>query len=178
MSAATSPGSRSPPTRVDPGLYLTQKNSGFQYFDQLDAGSYLSASDKFGSPAYDEAELPSAPESARQGADRVLATALDLRLDPTKLSPAQARLCRPLDSGAGAAPVTLPPGGVILRGAGSAPAAVGLRRYATTETPVDLGKLADGRAAVLAIPPDRSDVPWQLQPPAAGALEVCGPPSP
>ena len=74
--------------------------------------------------------------------------------------------------------MTLPPGGVILRGAGSAPAAVGLRRYATTETPVDLGKLADGRAAVLAIPPDRSDVPWQLQPPAAGALEVCGPPSP
>ena len=162
---------------VDPGLYLTQKNSGFQWVDQLDAGSYLSASDKFGSPAYDEAELPSAPESARQGADRVLATALDLRLDPTKLSPAQARLCRPLDGGAGAA-VTLPPGGVILRGAGSAPAAVALRRYATTETPVDLGKLADGRAAALAIPPDRSDVPWQVQPPAAGALEVCGPPSP
>jgi hypothetical protein len=164
--------------RVDPGLYLGQENAGVQYFDQLDAGSYLSASDKFGSPAYDEAELASAPESARQGADRVLATALALRLEPTKLSPAQARVCRPLDSGTKQEPVTLPPGGVILRGSGGVRAEVSLRRFAGTEAAVNLGKLVDGRAAALAIPADRSDVPWLLQPPPAGALEVCGPPSP
>jgi len=163
---------------ADQGLYLNQQNSGFQWVDQLDAGSYLSASEKFGSPAYDEAELPTAPELARQGADRVLAAALGLRLDPTRLSAGQARRCRPLERGTDVEPVALPPGGVILRGAGGAPAEVSLRRFAGTESVVNLGKLADGRAAALAIPTDRSDVPWLLQAPPAGALEVCGSPGP
>jgi hypothetical protein len=163
---------------VDPGLFLTPTNSGFQWVHQLDAGSYLSASERFGSPAYDQAELAAAPEPARQGADRVLATALGLRLEPTTLSPARAERCRPLDSGPGAAPVTLPPGGVILRGAATARAEVRLRRFATEEAPVELGRLAGGRTAALAIPGDRSPVPWQLAPPPTGALEVCGPPGP
>src|SRR4029079_17380431 len=49
--------------RVDPTLVLDHANSVCDYFTLLDAGSYLSASAKFGSPAYDEAELAAAPES-------------------------------------------------------------------------------------------------------------------
>ena len=93
--------------RVDPALVLDHANSGFDYFTLLDAGSYLSASEKFGSPAYDQAELAAAPEAGRAAADKVLGAALGLRLDRASLTPAQAALCRPLDGGA---PVTLPAG--------------------------------------------------------------------
>jgi hypothetical protein len=161
--------------RVDPALVLDRANSGFDYFTLLDAGSYLSASEKFGSPAYDEAELAAAPESGRTAADKVLGAALGLRLDRASLTPAQAALCRPLDGGA---PVTLPPDGAILRNSGSGPVAIDLRRYATSQAPVDLGDLAPGEAAALAIPTDRSQVPWQLPVPADARLDVCGPPSP
>jgi hypothetical protein len=164
--------------RVDPGLVLDRRNAGFDYFTLLDAGSYLSAAEKFGSPAYDQAELAAAPESGRAAADRVLSAALGLRLEPTTLSAAAAARCRPLAGAAGAAPATLPPGGAILRAAGTAPAKVDLRRFATEDAPVELGRLDAGRAAVLAIPTDRSPVPWQLQVPAGGRLELCGPPEP
>ncbi len=50
--------------RVDPALVLDRANSGFDYFTLLDAGSYLSASEKFGSPAYDQSELAAAPRPA------------------------------------------------------------------------------------------------------------------
>ena len=86
--------------RVDPALLLNRENSGFDYFTLLDAGSYLSASEKFGSPAYDQSELAAAPESGRAAADKVLGAALGLRLDRASLTPAQAALCRPLDGGA------------------------------------------------------------------------------
>ena len=159
--------------RVDPALVLDRANSGFDYFTLLDAGSYLSASAKFGSPAYDPSELAAAPESGRAAADKVLGAALGLQLERTSLSPAQESLCRPLDGGA---PVTLPPGGAVLRDRGSAPAPIDLRRYATANAPVQLGNLGPGRAAVLAIPTDGSQVPWQLQVPAGAQLDVCGPP--
>ena len=162
--------------RVDPTLLLDQDSAGVQYFAQLDAGGYLSASEKFGSPAYDEAELATAPESARAGADRVLGAALGLRLDPIRLSAAQTELCEPVAGGPGAPPEALPPGGAVLRGVGATPAPVDLRRFATDEAPVELGRLGGGRAAVLAIPADRSPAPWLLQAPAAGRLEICGPP--
>ena len=109
-------------------MCLDRANSGFDYFTLLDAGSYLSASEKFGSPAYDQAELAAAPESGRAAADKVLGAALGLRLDRASLTPAQAALCRPLDGGA---PVTLPADGTILRNRGPGPVAIDLRRYAT-----------------------------------------------
>ena len=73
--------------RVDPALVLNRENSGFDYFTLLDAGSYLSASAKFGSPAYDQSELAAAPESGRAAADKVLGAALGLRLDRASLTP-------------------------------------------------------------------------------------------
>lgn len=160
---------------VDPALVLDRANSGFDYFGLVDAGSYLSASNEFGSPSYDAAELAKAPESGRAAADRVLGAALALHLDGTSLTPAQAALCRPLDGGA---PPTLPPDGVVLRNRGSGPAAIALSRYSTGPPPVKLGKLAPGEAAGIAIPADRSRVPWQLPVPAGARLDVCGPPSP
>ena len=42
---------------VDPGFALTEQNSGVDYLGFVDAGSYLSAVDAFGSPAYTPEEL-------------------------------------------------------------------------------------------------------------------------
>ncbi len=72
--------------------------------------------------------------------------------------------------------MTLPADGAILRNRGPGPVAIDLRRYATSQAPVELGKLGPGEAAVLAIPTDRSQVPWQLPVPADARLDVCGPP--
>ena len=43
----------------------TQDNAGFNFFTLVDAGSYLSAVDAFGSPAYSVDELAEAPEARR-----------------------------------------------------------------------------------------------------------------
>ena len=68
--------------RVDPALELNQQNSDVDYIGLLDAGSYLSAVDAYGSPAYTAAELSSAPELARVAADKVSDAALGIHLQP------------------------------------------------------------------------------------------------
>jgi hypothetical protein len=175
--------------RVSPGFLLTAENSDAVWFSQVDAAHYLSAVDKFGSPAYPRDELAAAPESARIAADKVLSAALRIRLrdvarPPTPAGPAP-RLIAPLGAlpgtdgscltlrspGGEPALVTLPPGGVILR----APAGVGaefkLRRFATS-FPVDLGTLRG--TGVLGIPHDLSDRPWELQLSSSGPVTLCG----
>ena len=67
---------------VDPELELTEENSDVDYLGLLDAGSYLSAADEDGSPAYSPQELETAPEAARIAADKVFGAALALRLEP------------------------------------------------------------------------------------------------
>ena len=47
--------------RVNPDFVLTPENSNWNYFTLVRAGPYLSASEKFGSPAYSESELAGAP---------------------------------------------------------------------------------------------------------------------
>ena len=80
--------------RVNPKLVLTPANSDFNYFNQVTAGPYLSASRKFGSPAYSQSELASAPESAREAADKVLAAALPISLLPGGVQPPRGALRR------------------------------------------------------------------------------------
>jgi hypothetical protein len=173
--------------QVSPDLLLTQQNSGFNYFTLLRAGPYLSASEKFGSPAYSEPELASAPEGAREAADKVLATALPVSLRPRAEPPsggAPPRVVGPADiktsvqgscvavSGfAGAAPILeLPPGGVILKAPGDTPHALLLGRF-SSGFPVSAGTLR--RSANLLIPTDRSSRPWRLQVGGRGPITAC-----
>ena len=74
--------------RVSPDLVLTRQNSNFDYFTLVRAGPYLSASEKFGSPAYSQSELASASEPAKEAADKVLAAALPVSLRPGPARPA------------------------------------------------------------------------------------------
>jgi hypothetical protein len=161
---------------VDPALELNQQNSDVDYIDLLDAGSYLSAVDAYGSPAYTAAELPSAPEPARIAADKVSGAALRIDLRPA--APGTAQRCLQVDAARSpSAPV--PAGGFVIRAQGAGVEA-GLRRYAKTALPLSLGTLPPGRPQLLRIPPDRSTVPWTLQLTGSGQAAVCpaGAPSP
>ncbi|HEY1237569.1 MAG TPA: hypothetical protein VGE91_04480 [Solirubrobacterales bacterium] len=161
---------------VDPALELNQQNSGVDYIDLLDAGSYLSAVDAYGSPAYSAAELPGAPEPARIAADKVSGAALRIHLRPA--SPGTAQRCLRVDAARSpSAPV--PAGGFVIRAQGPGVQA-GLRRYSRTSFPLSLGTLPPGTPQLLQIPPDHSSVPWTLQLTGSGQAAVCpvGAPSP
>jgi hypothetical protein len=156
--------------RVDPSLVLSEGIAGTGYVP-VEAGVYLSARDAFGSPAFSESELVSAPAEARIPADKVLATALGVKLRPAT-APRSLRGCRTvrLDS-AKATTVALPVGGALLR-TDAGPVKVDLGRFANT-FPVELGSLAGHRWSELAISPDRSRRPWQAELGGSGSAIVC-----
>jgi hypothetical protein len=155
---------------VDSGFVLTPQNSDWNYFKLVSAGPYVSASEKFGSPAYTESELAMAPAGARVAADKVLAAALPITLKPTAPPPGSG--CTTVRGTGPAAPVlTLPPDGASLSAAHGAQASLGLRRYASSSFPVDLGPLTG--SARLEIPTDRSSRPWQLRIESVGPVTVC-----
>jgi hypothetical protein len=161
---------------VDPNLVLDAANSGFNYFTLLDAGSYLSAADKFGSPAYTADELLDAPESSKVAADKVLATALGLHLAPVPSpKPLNPHGCQRLPgSGDGPGSVTLPAGGALLTSQAAPGAEILVRRFAQDSWPVDLGLIEPHERATLQIPSDRSDQPWQISvQPGGGEVAVC-----
>jgi hypothetical protein len=155
--------------RVDPKFMLTRDNSDVDYLAVLDAGSYFSAVDAYGSPAYTPAELASASEGARVAADKVFASALGVGLRP---GPEGRRgTCVDLRPGPQPAVVQLPPEGIVLRG-GTSGSHVSLRRYASS-FPVSLGTLPPGQSELLSIPPDRSPRPWILRLDGGGPVLAC-----
>ena len=174
---------------ANPALRLTDRNAGFPYYGSIVAGPYLSAVREFGSPAYTESELSNAPEGARVAADLVMGTVLHPTLRPALRRPAAggpapvllgppgalaARRggCVTVKAAGGAAPViALPPGGVFLHAAPGRMVGLGLRRFATESFPVSAGRLKG--SALLAIPPDRSSRPWQLQLTTTGLVAAC-----
>jgi hypothetical protein len=163
--------------RVPPDFLLTKENSNFEYFTLVDAGSYLSAVEDFGSPAYSEAELASAKEPARAAADKVIAAALPVSLGPDAApAPAGPAAAAERRRGCvivgGAAPVVdVPAGGASLSAPRATPTAVALRRYATDSFPVELGSFRG--SARLTVPSDRSSRRWQLQLDSPGPVRVC-----
>jgi hypothetical protein len=161
---------------VDPKLVLDGANSGFNYFTLVDAGSYLSAADKFGSPAYSPDELLEAPEASKVAADKVVAAALGLHLEPVSdPNPVPGSACERISgTGDGPGSATVPSGGALLMSLKPPGAEVLVRRFSQDSWPVDLGLVPPHGAATLEIPPDRSDRPWQVSVEAGGStLAVC-----
>ncbi len=146
--------------RVDPAFTAAQ-------FPQIVAGPYLAGVDRGRSPAYTEEELARQPEGRRHAADRTLAGALGIGLEPAAVAPER---CRRVPGGA---PIPVRAPGVVLTA--PAPVQAGLRRFADTTT-VPVGTAPAGEPVALRVPPDRSGRPWQLSltPPPA-TLEVCEP---
>jgi len=176
--------------RVAPGLVLDPENSDSDYAGYLDARSYLSAVDAFGSPAYSSEQLVDAPEQARAAADRVLVNALGISLTaaggPAPVGEAPEVIAGGATGGAGAgcvevspdpasgvSVIQLPPGGAWIENAGGAGVDLGLRRYSVEGEPIAVGELAAGRSAALPIPSDRATQAWTLAASGPSSVRVC-----
>lgn len=157
---------------IDPGFELTEQNSGVDYLGFLNAGSYFSAVDDFGSPAYTPAELAAAAEDARGAADKVFAAALGVGLQRGHPA-AVAGSCTATKLSAARSAATLAAPGVVLRAETGGAVAVRLRRYASETFPVRLGSVAAGRSATLRIVADGSSEPWELGLSGRGRVAVC-----
>jgi hypothetical protein len=154
---------------VDPRFELTEENSDVDYLGLLDAGSYFSAVDAYGSPAYTPAGLASASEGARIAADKVFAAGLGVALRPGPAG--RPATCVELRPGSRPAVVEVPPEGIVLR-ATSTGSNVSLRRYASS-FPVTLGALPAGSNELLRIPTDRSPRPWFLSLNGGAPVAAC-----
>lgn len=160
---------------VEPQFQLTEENSGVDYLGFLDAGSYFSAIDAFGSPAYTPAELAGASEPARAAADRVFGAALSIGLRPAAPGQAGNSGCTTIELGDERTAVELGPAGAMLGAAPTADVDVRLRRYASNSFPVAAGSIRDGETALLEISQDRSSEPWELGLAGSGRVDVCRP---
>lgn len=159
--------------RVAPGFVLTGENSNFNYFTLVDAGSYLSAAEKFGSPAYSHSEIATAPGPAQVAADKVTSAALGIKLAPARTTRAGSGSCKTLiASPAGATGALIDPGTFTLASAGPTQADVVLARFAD-EPSVDLGPLPRRGRVLLSIPADRSRKPWRLALKGSGLARIC-----
>jgi hypothetical protein len=158
--------------QVDPGLVLTPQNSDVDYLGLVDARSYFSAVDAYGSPAYSPEELAGAPEVARVAADKVSGAALGIHLVGQGETPGGS--CHRVDLTRGPATIQVPETGLALRADGTSVQAE-LRRYARASFPLSFRALPEGTTELLRIEPDASPMPWTLQLTGSGAAEVCRP---
>lgn len=160
---------------VEPGFVLSEDvvDTGFV---NVDAASYLSARDEYGSPAYSEAEIAAAPEFVRYAADKVLFGALGIELEPLPASAAPKAGCETVPSDGTASPLlSLPRTGAVIE-AGRAPIErFELRRFAGGSAPIQIEGIGAGEAARLAIPRDEATTPWKVQLRTAAPAIVCGP---
>lgn len=136
---------------IDPGLGVS-----FPPSARSTAGAYFAGVDRFGSPAYDEAELMNRPEADRRSADRMLAEALGIALS-RRGAAVRTEGCRTIASGGAA----LDAGRFTLANSGSEPTRIRLRRFASAPS-VGLGRIPAGGERSLAIPEDGADRSWML----------------
>jgi hypothetical protein len=144
------------------------------------AGSYFSAVDAFGSPAFSESQLAASDEADRAAADQLLAPAEGIRLGP--LAPAIRRgqvgiRCQSsIAAQPGSTAPALGPGKYMLRArkqpgtAGNVGVPVEVARFADAPS-VSLGFVNPGTAAALRVPRDKSSRPWR--PASTQAVTIC-----
>jgi len=158
---------------VEPSFVLTPEIDGTVFLNEIEAGNYLQAVSEHGSPAYDPAELVTAPEEGRYHADLVLANALPLGIEPESgVAPPPGARCTRTPPGS-SRPIPLHPGTATVQFAPGGPGAVRLRRFAVGEYPLVTEDLAGGTTTALYIPRDRSQRPWRLQVDAPRGATVC-----
>jgi hypothetical protein len=137
------------------------------------ASAYFAVVDRYGSVGFSLAELERQSEAIREEADRVLATALGLRLDVSRSEPPVQGCDRAIrDTPENPIVFELPKKGATLRAQGPGPAALTLGRFGDLPS-AELGSLSPGRPATLRIPPDASPRPWRAAVAGASSVEVC-----
>lgn len=159
---------------VDPEFQLTLEVAGAPALNNIYAGSYLEAVDEYGSDAYSLPELEAAAPEARRQADIVLSEALPLvtHVRPGNASVAS-RQCTSL-TGRPSEEVEVNPGTTRIEIPPGPRATLSLRRFATEEYPVPLGKPKGDSTTTLRVPRDEApERPWYLQVDAPQGAVVC-----
>ncbi len=136
-------------------------------------GPYLRAVARYGSFAFTAAELRHQTQAVRERADATLVGALRIRLRAAPGFKPSARCLRAPPGSKGLTHLTLRPPGAVLRAAASGPVALG--RFGSAAT-VRVGSLRLGQFAALAIPRDRTPLPWRVFA-LRGVQELCAPTS-
>jgi hypothetical protein len=156
-------------------FFLAPDWAGTPSLINVNAPEYFAAVDEFGSPAYSQSELATAPELGRVHADLTLAAALPVIAAPAPGAKLPAAGCTVVPGGAGGAgrEVRLAPGVISIGVASGPPAALSLRRFAVGEYPVVTAPAPGGAVTELTIPADRSPRPWFLHVEASQAVRVC-----
>lgn len=160
---------------VDPAFFIEEEfaDTGF---DHIDAASYFSAVDAYGSPAYTIGELQESPEPARFAADKVLLNALRVVVEPISRSAVPRANCFSVK---GSREFPVPPGGVAIVAGAKPVTDIQMRRFATpaegTPMPVDFqAAIGPKEAVAIPIPTDLAPaVPWKMTL-EGGAATVCG----
>jgi hypothetical protein len=139
---------------------------------QLDAGQYREVLKNYGSLASSLHSVEAADEPIPAIADATLVTAYGLYMQEIE-TPADEKGCTEVTDASAAqkAYFKLAPGGVLLRNSGSEPTEVRLSRFAHGGRGVWVGTFKPGIWAELAIPRDRSKVPWDAI--VSGPVRIC-----
>ncbi|HET8814572.1 MAG TPA: hypothetical protein VFM51_06415 [Solirubrobacterales bacterium] len=148
---------------VEPGFVLTEElvDTGFIH---VDAGSYFSARDEYGSPAYSEAEIAASPAFVRYAADKVLYGALRIELEPISRSAMPAAGCETVPTDGTSSPLlSLPRDGIAIEAGDEPIERFDLYRFATGSPPILFEGIAAGDARRLSIPADTATAPWKLR---------------
>lgn len=158
---------------VASGFELTPDVAGTPALVNVYAGPYEEIVDAYGSPAYSESELVSAPAAGRRQADVVLASALPVRFEVPARAVKVAGSCVGLGAASRRRELAVGPGAIVIEIPRDAGAHLALRRFAGPgEYPVALPAAA-GTEAVLRIPRDESSRPWYLHAETNRPVRAC-----
>jgi hypothetical protein len=161
---------------VSPAFELGPEVAGTPSLIDIFAGKYLEAVDEYGSPAYSEEELATAPAEGRRQADIVLSQALPLSTEsrPGAYDAGSGgENCVAVDGTDPANETALSPGLTRIEVAPGPEAHFTLRRFAEGEFPVPTAAAAGESTTLLRIPRDASRRPWHLHVEATQAARVC-----
>ncbi len=177
--------------RVDPRFLVEGTGPPTSIPDLLiPAGQYFAAAHAHGSPAMSLARLRASPDYVRQAADAELIQALGLAprapsgvlhvggaLSPGAASGLDTQAAGPclrvIPRQPGATlELTLPPGGFSVRADPGAAPTLTLFRFASSGVS-PLPSPVTAQTQAVAIPPDRSSVPWRLQVAATAPMTLC-----
>jgi hypothetical protein len=151
--------------------------SGTASLSLVEAQKWFEAVDRWGSPAYSEAELESAPPIGRHFADIVLSQALPIGHETVPGFDQSARVgevCATLEAGqAPSKEVPVEAGKTRVEVAPGPPAAISMRRFAEGEFPAQLGPVEGGTTTTLTVPRDRAKKQWYVHVEAGQLVRVC-----
>ena len=143
----------------------------------VEAQKYFEAVDRWGSPAHTEAGLESAPPEGRHFADIVLAAALPISHETVPefdQSASSGEACATMQPGeAQGKEIPVEPGATRVEVGPGPAAAIGMRRFAEGEFPVQIAAVEGGTTTTLQIPKDRAKKQWYVNVQAAQLVRVC-----